>query len=91
MGFLAPIGGKGQFKDFCDAKCLQKYQELQGTKKVEKEVSKCAVCSVEKTVEVKLILLPSHKMQTDTTCKKSPEKLDEEEIEFKKNECEHYR
>ena len=25
-GFLAPIGDKGQFKDFCEQKCLQKYE-----------------------------------------------------------------
>lgn len=79
-GFMAPIGGKGQFKDFCAQKCLQKYQELHGTKKVEKEIAKCAVCSKEKTVDVKLILLPSHG-------KNESEKVEEEEHEFKKNEC----
>ena len=25
-GVLAPIGDKGQFKDFCEQKCLQKYE-----------------------------------------------------------------
>ena len=27
-GFLAPIGDKGQFKDFCEQKCLQKYEHM---------------------------------------------------------------
>jgi hypothetical protein len=57
-GILAPIGEKGQFKDFCAPECLQKYQELDGSKPAEKEITKCNVCSVEKGVEVKLILLP---------------------------------
>ncbi len=52
-GFLAPIGDKGQFKDFCFKECLQKYEEAHCGKPVEKETSACAVCSEEKTVEVK--------------------------------------
>ena len=51
-GFLAPIGDKGQFKDFCVQECLQKYQELHCGKVVDKETAACAVCSEEKTVEV---------------------------------------
>jgi len=54
-GFLAPIGDKGQFKDFCLKECLQKYEELHCGKTIEKETSACAVCSQEKTVEVKNI------------------------------------
>ena len=32
-GFLAPIGDKGQFKDFCEQKCLQKYEHMHFGKK----------------------------------------------------------
>lgn len=87
-GFLAPIGGKGQFKDFCAPKCLQKYQELHGTKKIEKEVSKCAVCLVLKPVDVKLILLPSHGKTEFKCSNQSNDKNEEEEEKFKKKECE---
>ena len=27
-GFLAPIGEKGQFKDFCEPSCLQNYEHM---------------------------------------------------------------
>ena len=55
-GFLAPIGNKGQFKDFCAQVCLKKYENKQFGKPIEKEVMNCAVCSNEKTVEAELIL-----------------------------------
>ena len=55
-GFLALIGGKGQFKDFCAQECLKKYEHKQFGKPIEKEVLNCAVCSNEKTVEAELIL-----------------------------------
>ena len=121
-GFLAPIGDKGQFKDFCAQECIQvwslqifyhiaafwflgmpslnppcapltellrnkktgllphlarrplqtcptksiewpylfiqKYEELNCGKKIEKPVETCAVCGCEKAVDVKLILFP---------------------------------
>ena len=55
-GFLAPIGNKGQFKDFCYSECLQKYEAKHFGKPIEKEIAKCAVCNLEKPVESELIL-----------------------------------
>ena len=45
-GFLAPIGEKGQFKDFCAQACLKKYEAMEGKvqENEEKEKSPCAVC-----------------------------------------------
>ena len=38
--------------------CLQKYEELNCGKKLEKPVGPCAVCGSEKPVDVKLISFP---------------------------------
>ena len=47
-GFLAPIGEKGQFKDFCAQPCLKKYEAMEGKPAAEgseeKEKAPCAVC-----------------------------------------------
>ena len=45
-GFLAPIGEKGQFKDFCAQECLKKYEAMEGKAQDtgEKERAPCAVC-----------------------------------------------
>ena len=45
-GFLAPIGEKGQFKDFCAQACLKKYEAMEGKAQdtEEKEKAPCAVC-----------------------------------------------
>ena len=50
-GFLAPIGNKGQFKDFCKQKCLKKFEARQNKTELEKEIEDCAVCKQSKTVE----------------------------------------
>jgi hypothetical protein len=55
-GFLAPIGDKGQFKDFCFQDCLKKYEVRHCGKAVEEEVQPCAVCSEDKPVTVQLII-----------------------------------
>ena len=49
-GFLAPIGNKGQFKDFCVQICLKKYEARQAGKALEKEVKQCKVCSESKLI-----------------------------------------
>ena len=50
------LGNKGQFKDFCVQKCLQKYEQRHFGKPIEDEVAPCAVCSNEKAVEAELII-----------------------------------
>ena len=55
-GFLAPIGEKGQFKDFCAQACLKKYEAMEGKAQDtgEKERAPCAVCQQVKRVRVSL-------------------------------------
>jgi len=54
-GFLAPIGNKGQFKDFCDQNCLHRFQELNKLKEVEIENGECQVCRETGPIGVYLI------------------------------------
>lgn len=54
-GFLAPIGNKGQFKDFCVQDCLKKFEARQAGS-ASAEVTQCAVCSAEKPVGAELML-----------------------------------
>merc|ERR1740128_945252 len=54
-GFLAPIGNKGQFKDFCEAKCLKSYEVMNGLKEAEVETLPCAVCKETKLVEFQIV------------------------------------
>ena len=52
-GFLAPIGEKGQFKDFCAQPCLKKYEAMEGKPAAEgeeKEKAPCAVCQQARTL-----------------------------------------
>ena len=53
-GFLAPIGEKGQFKDFCAQACLKKYEAMEGKAQDtgEKERAPCAVCQQVRRVRV---------------------------------------
>ena len=55
LGFLAPIGDKKVFKDFCTKECLKKYEEVLNPKK--KQVMKtCAVCNNEKIAKIDIVL-----------------------------------
>ena len=58
-GFLAPIGDKGQFKDFCEQSCLSKYEEMHLGKKPDKETLPCSVCKEEKVVEQEIMRVES--------------------------------
>ena len=51
---MAPIGDKGQFKDFCDQNCLKKYEVVHLGKEKEKETDTCAVCNEPKEIECTL-------------------------------------
>jgi hypothetical protein len=58
-GFLAPIGEKGQFKNFCVQSCLDKYLSMIGQTSPEQQetiITPCAVCSEEKPVGAELVL-----------------------------------
>ncbi|CAL1689295.1 unnamed protein product [Lasius platythorax] len=49
-GFLAPVGEKGQFKDFCTQDCMEKYSKLNSSEPPTTEKKPCSVCQVEKLV-----------------------------------------
>ncbi|XP_067203377.1 zinc finger MYM-type protein 3 isoform X2 [Linepithema humile] len=49
-GFLAPVGEKGQFKDFCTQDCMEKYSKLNSSEPVSTEKKPCSVCKEEKLV-----------------------------------------
>lgn len=56
-GFLAPVGEKGQFKDFCTQVCMKKYEEAT-TPPAKRRVHNaiCAVCQVEKPARIQMAL-----------------------------------
>lgn len=43
-GFLAPVGEKGQFKDFCTQDCMEKYSKLNSAEPPAAEKKPCGVC-----------------------------------------------
>lgn len=43
-GFLAPVGDKGQFKDFCTQYCMEKYSRMNSTEPPSVEIKACSVC-----------------------------------------------
>lgn len=43
-GFLAPVGDKGQFKDFCTQDCMEKYSKMNSTDPPLPEKKICSVC-----------------------------------------------
>lgn len=56
QGFLAPVGDKGQFKDFCSQICMEKFDHMSKNPVPQPVWAKCAVCSLEKatTIEVEV-------------------------------------
>ncbi|XP_065367183.1 zinc finger MYM-type protein 4 isoform X2 [Calliphora vicina] len=54
-GFLAPVGDKEQFKDFCSQSCMRRYDNIANPKKnMRNDI--CAVCNNDKPVRVEIIL-----------------------------------
>ncbi|KAK9299987.1 hypothetical protein QLX08_007195 [Tetragonisca angustula] len=49
-GFLAPVGEKGQFKDFCTQDCMEKYSKMSSVEPPNMEKKCCSVCQEEKIV-----------------------------------------
>ncbi|XP_041982765.1 zinc finger MYM-type protein 3 isoform X2 [Aricia agestis] len=56
QGFLAPVGDKGQFKDFCSQLCMEKFDQMSKNPVPQPVWANCAVCSLEKatTIEVEV-------------------------------------
>lgn len=55
LGFLAPVGDKGLFKDFCTQACVKKYEEVLDPKKRQVPHT-CAVCNHEKVTKINVLL-----------------------------------
>ncbi|XP_014600777.1 PREDICTED: zinc finger MYM-type protein 3 isoform X2 [Polistes canadensis] len=55
-GFLAPVGDKGQFKDFCTQNCMEKYSKMSSTELPNIEKKSCSVCQEEKLVHCEVQL-----------------------------------
>lgn len=49
-GFLAPVGDRGQFKDFCTQECMEKYSKMSSVEPPTLEKKCCSVCEEEKVV-----------------------------------------
>lgn len=58
-GFLAPVGDKGQFKDFCTQDCMEKYSRMSSTEPPIIEKKACSVCQ-EVCIQYSLIFFLSN-------------------------------
>ncbi|XP_026735761.1 zinc finger MYM-type protein 3 isoform X3 [Trichoplusia ni] len=54
QGFLAPVGDKGQFKDFCSQACMEKFDQMSKNPIPQPLWAKCAVCSLEKATSIEV-------------------------------------
>ncbi|GLG96216.1 Uncharacterized protein GBIM_03033 [Gryllus bimaculatus] len=63
-GFLAPVGDKGQFKDFCTQSCMEKYDQMSNNHAPPVIVQECAVCNNEKVVSMEVM----HKKRVHKFC-----------------------
>ncbi|CAB3362731.1 Hypothetical predicted protein [Cloeon dipterum] len=54
-GFLAPIGDKGQFKDFCSKNCMDDYHVILCNRPKPVITDSCAVCSDMKEITIEVI------------------------------------
>ncbi|CAH0677633.1 unnamed protein product [Spodoptera exigua] len=54
QGFLAPVGDKGQFKDFCSQACMEKFDLMSKYPMPQPVWAKCAVCSLEKPTSIEV-------------------------------------
>lgn len=67
QGFLAPVGDKGQFKDFCTQVCMEKFDQMSKNPVPQPVWAKCAVCSLEKatTIEVEVSETATQRLCSD--------------------------
>lgn len=50
-GFLAPVGEKGHFKDFCSQLCLERYERMNAFNAANLVPHKCTACDTESTTK----------------------------------------
>ncbi|XP_075228394.1 zinc finger protein without children isoform X2 [Lycorma delicatula] len=55
-GFLAPVGDKGQFKDFCTQSCMEKYDQMSTNQRPPPQIYPCDVCKNNKLVQVEVLM-----------------------------------
>lgn len=67
QGFLAPVGDKGQFKDFCTQVCMEKFDQMSKNPVPQPVWAKCAVCSTEKatTIEIEVTETSTQRLCSD--------------------------
>ncbi|XP_015924933.2 zinc finger MYM-type protein 4 [Parasteatoda tepidariorum] len=53
-GFLAPVGDKGQFKDFCSQSCMERYETMNNLSKTAPETQECAHCKKQGTFKIQV-------------------------------------
>ncbi|CAB0009621.1 unnamed protein product [Nesidiocoris tenuis] len=54
-GFLAAVGGKDQFRDFCSQECLDKYDCICNNTSASYSVATCVVCDNDKVAQYELL------------------------------------
>lgn len=54
LGFLAPVGDKRQFKDFCSQSCMEKFDLMSKNTIPQPSWGKCAVCSTEQLTSIEV-------------------------------------
>ncbi|CAN8017720.1 unnamed protein product, partial [Ixodes persulcatus] len=50
-GFLAPVGDKGLFKDFCSQQCMERYERMNAFNAANLTTHKCVSCNKEATTK----------------------------------------
>lgn len=55
-GFLAPVGDKGQFKDFCSQFCVERFDQMSKNPEPPAVWARCAVCSKEKPTQLEVAI-----------------------------------
>ncbi|XP_064489301.1 zinc finger MYM-type protein 4-like [Ornithodoros turicata] len=50
-GFLAPVGEKGHFKDFCSQQCLERYEKINAASSGAAPIKKCSACNKDAPVK----------------------------------------
>lgn len=70
-GFLAPVGDKGHFKDFCSQQCLDRYERMNAFNAANLVAHKCVACEAESTTKYQLEFNEgSHRLCSDTCVSK---------------------
>ncbi|XP_077487957.1 zinc finger protein without children isoform X2 [Amblyomma americanum] len=70
-GFLAPVGDKGHFKDFCSQLCLDRYERMNAFNAANLVAHKCVACDVECTTKYQVDFNEgSHRLCSDNCVSK---------------------